>query len=54
MTGGRRDLALVLLLMAAVLVPRLAVFGVNENFYGDSVMRAELGGRWAARPRIIG
>lgn len=49
-----RDLALMMLLMLAVLLPRLIVFGVNENYFGDSVMRAELGGRWAARPRIIG
>ncbi len=48
------ELSVVLLLMFAVLVPRLIVFGVNENFYGDSVMRAELGGRWAERPRVIG
>lgn len=53
MTVGR-DLALVLGLMAAVLAPRLLVFGVNENYFGDSVMRAELGGRWAAKPRVIG
>lgn len=48
------DLAVVLLLMIAVLVPRLLVFGVNENYFGDAVMRAELGGRWADRPHIIG
>lgn len=48
------DSAVILLLMIAVLVPRLLVFGVNENFYGDAVMRAELGGRWAERPRVIG
>ncbi len=42
------------MLMFAVLAPRLVVFGVNENFFGDSVMRAELGGRWAERPRVIG
>src|SRR3954467_1451061 len=40
--------------MSAVLLPRLLVFGVNENYFGDAVMRAELGGRWAARPHPIG
>ncbi len=49
-----RDLAVVGLLMLAVLAPRLLVFGVNENYFGDAVMRAELGGRWAERPRVIG
>ena len=48
------DAAVVVLLMVAVLLPRLLVFGVNENFYGDAVMRAELGGRWADRPHVIG
>ena len=48
------DFSVVGLLMVAVLVPRLLVFGVNENFYGDAVMRAELGARWAERPRVIG
>ncbi len=49
-----RDLALVGLLMLAVLAPRLLVFGVNENYFGDAVVRAELGGRWAEHPRVIG
>ena len=40
--------------MGAVLVPRALVFGVNENFYGDAVMRTELGERWAEQPRVIG
>ncbi len=48
------DFAVVALLMFAVLAPRLMVFGVNENYFGDAVMRAELGGRWAERPRVIG
>ena len=48
------DLTVVELLMFAVLAPRLLVFGVNENYFGDAVMRAELGGRWAERPRVIG
>ncbi len=44
----------VAVLMAVVLLPRLLVFGVNENLYGDAVVRAELGGRWAAHPHPIG
>jgi 4-amino-4-deoxy-L-arabinose transferase-like glycosyltransferase len=57
-TFGKRAapsrLAMAVLLTAAVLLPRLLVFGVNENFYGDAVMRAELAGRWAERPHVIG
>lgn len=41
--------------LAALLViaPRLAVFGPNENVYGDSVIRTELGMRWAQDPHWI-
>lgn len=52
--GALSDLTMVVLLMSAVLLPRLLVFAVNENYYGDAVMRAELGGRWADRPHFIG
>ena len=34
------DRALVTLLAGAVLLPRLLVFAVNENFHGDAVVRA--------------
>lgn len=40
-------------LLALVLLPRLAVFGVNENLYGDSVARMELAQRWAQDPHWI-
>ncbi len=41
------------LVVAAVLVPRLAVYAFTENVYGDSVIRTELGMRWAADPHFI-
>ena len=48
------DAVLVLLLMGAVLAPRLVVLGVNENYFGDAVSRADLAARWADRPHVIG
>lgn len=41
------------LLLVAALVPRLVVFPVNENLYGDAVARTELAERWAREPRLI-
>lgn len=40
-------------LALAVLLPRLLVFGLNENLYGDAVARTELAQRWAERPHLI-
>lgn len=36
--------------VALVLLPRLLVFGVNENLYGDAVARTDLAERWAQAP----
>ncbi|MDY7228414.1 ArnT family glycosyltransferase [Hyalangium rubrum] len=41
------------LLLVAALVPRLVVFPVNENRYGDSVVRTELAERWLGAPHLI-
>jgi 4-amino-4-deoxy-L-arabinose transferase-like glycosyltransferase len=41
------------LLLVAALVPRLVVFPVNENFYGDAVARTELAERWVSSPHLI-
>jgi hypothetical protein len=41
------------LLLVAALVPRLVVFPVNENLYGDAVVRTELAERWVKEPRLI-
>ncbi|GHG64740.1 glycosyltransferase family 39 protein [Comamonas sp. JC664] len=44
---------LVGLLLAATLVPRLVVFFVNENLFGDAVVRTELAERWFRAPHLI-
>jgi 4-amino-4-deoxy-L-arabinose transferase-like glycosyltransferase len=44
---------LVGLLLAAALLPRLGVFPVNENLYGDAVARTELAERWLRAPHLI-
>ena len=41
------------LLLVAALVPRLLVFSVNENLYGDAVVRTELAERWLREPHVI-
>jgi hypothetical protein len=41
------------LLIVAALVPRLVVFPVNENLYGDAVARTELAERWLQAPHLI-
>lgn len=41
------------LLLVAALVPRLLVFTVNENLYGDAVVRTELAERWLRAPHVI-
>ncbi|WP_224248118.1 ArnT family glycosyltransferase [Hyalangium gracile] len=41
------------LLIVAALVPRLVVFPVNENLYGDAVARTELAERWLQAPHFI-
>lgn len=40
-------------LLGLALVPRLAVFPFNENFFGDSVVHTELAQRWARAPHWI-
>ncbi|WP_408889427.1 ArnT family glycosyltransferase [Myxococcus faecalis] len=40
-------------LLAVALVPRLLVFFVNENLYGDAVVRTELAERWLRAPHLI-
>ncbi|QQR43100.1 glycosyltransferase family 39 protein [Myxococcus xanthus] len=44
---------LVGLLLVAALLPRLGVFFVNENLFGDAVVRTELAERWLRAPHII-
>jgi 4-amino-4-deoxy-L-arabinose transferase-like glycosyltransferase len=44
---------LVAVLIAATLLPRLALFPVNENLHGDAVARTELAQQWAADPHWI-
>jgi 4-amino-4-deoxy-L-arabinose transferase-like glycosyltransferase len=41
------------LMLVAALVPRLLVFAVNENLYGDAVVRTELAERWLSAPHVI-
>ena len=41
------------LLLVAALLPRLVVFPVNENLYGDAVVRTELAERWLRAPHVI-
>ncbi|HEX8703229.1 MAG TPA: glycosyltransferase family 39 protein [Myxococcaceae bacterium] len=41
------------LLLVAALVPRLGVFPVNENRFGDAVVRTELAERWLQQPHLI-
>lgn len=38
--------------VAAVLLPRLAVLFFNENYFGDAVARTELAWRWAYAPQF--
>ncbi len=40
-------------LLAAALLPRLLLLALNENLYGDAVIRTELGARWLENPRWI-
>ncbi|RKH09811.1 hypothetical protein D7V97_15445 [Corallococcus sp. CA053C] len=44
---------LVGLLLVAALLPRLGVFFLNENLYGDAVVRTELAERWLHAPHVI-
>jgi hypothetical protein len=44
---------LVGILLAVALLPRLIVFPVNENLFGDAVSRTELAAEWAAHPHWI-
>ncbi|WP_208719053.1 ArnT family glycosyltransferase, partial [Corallococcus sicarius] len=44
---------LVGLLLVAALLPRLGVFFLNENLYGDAVVRTELAERWLNAPHVI-
>lgn len=48
---GSWKLPLGLLLVA--LVPRLLLFPLGENLYGDAVVRTELAEKWLAQPRWI-
>ncbi|XXF76670.1 glycosyltransferase family 39 protein [Myxococcaceae bacterium GXIMD 01537] len=40
-------------LLVAALLPRLLLFPVNENLYGDAVVRTELAERWLNDPHLI-
>jgi len=40
-------------LLVVALLPRLGVFAVNENLYGDAVVRTELAERWLREPHLI-
>lgn len=44
---------LLLMLAAAVLLPRLALMPFNENLFGDAVTRTDLAQRWANYPHWI-
>ncbi|NBD11488.1 hypothetical protein GTY96_21210 [Corallococcus sp. c25j21] len=44
---------LVGLLLVAALLPRMGVFFLNENLFGDAVVRTELAERWLADPHVI-
>src|SRR5262249_3989789 len=44
---------LLILLMSAALLPRLILLPLNENLFGDAVIRTELAARWAAHPHWI-
>ncbi|HYO58025.1 ArnT family glycosyltransferase [Archangium sp.] len=44
---------LLILLLAAALLPRLLLMPFNENFYGDAVARTELAERWVRQPHLI-
>ncbi|MBX5484760.1 MAG: glycosyltransferase family 39 protein [Myxococcaceae bacterium] len=44
---------LLAILIIATLLPRLAVFTLNENLHGDAVARTELAQQWAADPHWI-
>ncbi|HZA49627.1 MAG TPA: glycosyltransferase family 39 protein, partial [Myxococcaceae bacterium] len=48
-----RTAVIVAVLIAATLLPRLALFPVNENLHGDAVARTELARKWAADPHWI-
>ena len=39
--------------MLAVALPRLVIFPVNENVYGDAISRTEMAERWMASPHLI-
>jgi 4-amino-4-deoxy-L-arabinose transferase-like glycosyltransferase len=41
------------LLLVAALVPRLGLFPINENLFGDAVARTELAERWLREPHLI-
>ncbi len=41
------------LLLVVALLPRLMVFPVNENLYGDAVARTDFAERWLAAPHLI-
>jgi hypothetical protein len=49
---NQRGLLWVVLILLA-LVPRLGVFPINENLYGDAVARTELAMQWADSPHWI-
>jgi 4-amino-4-deoxy-L-arabinose transferase-like glycosyltransferase len=44
---------LIAALVGAAALPRLILLPLNENLYGDAVIRTELAGRWAAHPHWI-
>jgi 4-amino-4-deoxy-L-arabinose transferase-like glycosyltransferase len=41
------------ILLGTVLLPRLILFALNENLFGDAVSRTELAAEWAAHPHWI-
>ncbi len=43
-----------MIVLAITALPRLVLLFLNENYFGDAVVRSEFGGRWAAHPRFIG
>jgi hypothetical protein len=41
------------LVLLAALVPRAAVFPINENLYGDAIARTEMAEEWARAPHVM-
>ena len=52
-SGRARPYAWLCLVVVLAAAPRLALFPVNENVFGDAIPRTELAERWAQAPHLI-